>query len=111
MSEYVENILITEIEEVKEQMNNRTDSLTEKRLDLSLNLNDLNNNYDPEDLLTHATCVHGNDLVRIYQGDMLIMTEYETEMRIHQEAAENIAGREFEKPVVVFTNDFLDDEL
>lgn len=111
MSEYTENILITEIDEVKEEMRERTDGLTRERLELSLNLNEINNKYDPKDLLTHPTCVHGNDFVRIYEGNIWMLSEYDIAPEIHQEVAEEIAGREFSNPVAVFTNDFLDDEV
>lgn len=70
MSEYVENILITEIEEVKEAMRKMTDSLTRERLNLSLALNYMNNKKGAQHYLLNPELVYEDELVVVYEGEL-----------------------------------------
>lgn len=111
MSEYIENILITEIEEVKEQMCEQTDSLTRERLELSLNLNELNNKHSPSDILSDREVVYEDSLVKIYSGYIKENYFNRSCLVSNSKAAENRVKNipNPERFHLMWTKDFLDE--
>jgi hypothetical protein len=127
MSEYVENILITEIEEVKDTVNRWFEPMSIERYDFVMNLIKLNTEYNPEDIHNSAEYVrtqeYGNTEIHFFrytaddenlgQTHHILENTIRTDTEPAQKATEililydNICKFE-DPPVLGWTDDFID---
>jgi hypothetical protein len=70
MSKYLESTIITEIKEIRNVMENTTETQTLDRLNQSISLNRLDQDYNPDDIFYYAIKIYEDEEVKIYKGSI-----------------------------------------
>jgi len=116
MSKYLESTIITEVQEIKDVMQDTTESLSLARLNQSIDLNKLNRKYNPDDIFYYAIQIYEDDTVKIYKGNIesdafgeniYITNQTAALNRIENNHCDYIYDRN-NPDVLMWTKDFLD---
>jgi len=69
MSLITYNTLITEVDEIRENMDIYSEPMTRDRLEVSLALNKINSEVKPSDLLEDYECVYEDSEIEVYEAE------------------------------------------